>query len=95
MNSRLNAFLKNPPKTVAIAGDVVYEEQERRYRMDDLRDSNRVLNGKVDLSPSLTSNTIEKTFLTSIAPPAAIENVSLCNINCLSHLNKNKGNRGK
>ena len=63
--------------------------------MDYFRDYNRVINDEVALSPSLTSNTIEKTFLTSIAPPAAIENVSLRNINCLSHLNKNKGNRGK
>ena len=63
--------------------------------MDDFRDCSRVLNAELDLPPSLMSNYIEQSFLTSISPLAAIANVSLRNNKRLVHVNKNKGDRGK
>ena len=63
--------------------------------MDDLRDSGRVLNTELALLPSLTSNSVQQTFLISIYPPAATANVSLRKNNRSGHVNKNKGDRGK
>ena len=68
VNSKLYELLKTPPQPVTSVGAIVHEEQEKLARMDDLRDSGRVINSELALPPSLTSNAVEQISSTSIAP---------------------------
>ena len=62
--------MKTPQKHAVSAGAVVHKEQDKRAKMNDLCDSGKVINSELALPPSLTSNAVQKTSLTSIFLPA-------------------------